>query len=62
MLDFDVLRFHPMLNFRRNDELAEGVVGSSGLDAIGVSAVFGGFVSFWARGPVSLCDLKSMFD
>jgi hypothetical protein len=32
MLLFEVLRFHPRLNFLRNDDPEEGVVGSSGLE------------------------------
>jgi hypothetical protein len=48
-----VLRFHPRLNFLRREVPEDGVVGSSGLEAVGV-AVFCVFVNFWARGPVSL--------
>lgn len=40
MLDLEVLRFHPRLNFRRNEEPEDGVVGSSGLEAcVGVSVL-----------------------
>lgn len=45
MLLLEVLRFHPRLNFLRNEVPDDGVLGSSGLEAVGV-AVFCGLVNF----------------
>ena len=52
-LFFEAFLFQLRLSFRRNEDVEDGVVGSSGLEiSVGVS-IFCGFPNFCARGPVS---------
>lgn len=46
ILLFEVLLFHPRLNFRRKEVAEDGVVGSSGLDISGGVSIFDAFVNF----------------
>lgn len=59
MLLLDVVRLHPILNLRRNDDVEDGVAGSSGLERVEVLLL--SLLNFCALGPVNLVPFLSLF-